>query len=99
MDEETMDRMLAASPENRIAKAGFELSDFSKPNLIELSRYQRFIALSRYARYLPEARRRETWEETVERYCSYMADRFPLFPRAGMEDGNGGRRVGPPTSA
>lgn len=30
--------------------------------------YQNFIAISRYARWLPEKKRRETWEETVDRY-------------------------------
>ena len=30
--------------------------------------YMKFIAISRYARWLPEKGRRETWEETVERY-------------------------------
>jgi len=30
--------------------------------------YQRFIAVSRYARWLPDEQRRETWEETVDRY-------------------------------
>lgn len=43
--------------------------------------YQRYISLSRYARFLPEESRRETWEETVARYCDYFADRSPEFPR------------------
>lgn len=30
--------------------------------------YQRFIAVSRYARWLPEENRRETFDETVDRY-------------------------------
>lgn len=30
--------------------------------------YQNFIALSRYARWLDDENRRETWEETVDRY-------------------------------
>lgn len=34
--------------------------------------YSRFIALSRYARWLPEENRRETWEETVDRYFRFM---------------------------
>jgi ribonucleoside-diphosphate reductase alpha chain len=34
--------------------------------------YQNFIALSRYARWLPEKKRRETWEETVARYFNFM---------------------------
>ena len=36
--------------------------------------YQQFIALSRYARYLPEEKRRETWEETVHRYIDFMSE-------------------------
>ncbi len=42
--------------------------------------YQRYIALSRYARYLPDEERRETWEETVKRYCDYFANRSEDFP-------------------
>ena len=34
--------------------------------------YQQFIAKSRYARYLPELGRRETWEETIDRYFTFM---------------------------
>ena len=34
--------------------------------------YQNFIALSRYARWLPDENRRETWEETVDRYFDIM---------------------------
>lgn len=30
--------------------------------------YMRFIALSRYARWIPDKNRRETWDETVDRY-------------------------------
>ncbi len=36
--------------------------------------YQNFIALSRYARWLPEEKRRETWEETVARYFDFMEE-------------------------
>lgn len=36
--------------------------------------YQSFIAKSRYARYIPEINRREHWEETVERYISFMVN-------------------------
>jgi ribonucleoside-diphosphate reductase alpha chain len=36
--------------------------------------YQNFIALSRYARWLPEKKRRETWEETVTRYFDFMEE-------------------------
>ena len=36
--------------------------------------YQQYIHKSRYARYLPEEKRRETWEETVNRYVNYWGD-------------------------
>lgn len=39
---------------------------------MEMSQYQRFIALSRYARWRPELGRRETWEETVARYFDFF---------------------------
>lgn len=57
---------------------------FAQNMPVELSHYQRFIALSRYARYLPDEQRRETWEETVDRYCRYMHGKFPLFPTLRM---------------
>jgi len=34
--------------------------------------YQSVIASSRYARFLPEFKRRETWEETVDRMVKYL---------------------------
>lgn len=34
--------------------------------------YQQFIHLSRYSRWLEKENRRETWEETVERYFSFF---------------------------
>ena len=40
--------------------------------------YQQYIHKSRYARYLPEEKRRETWEETVARYVNYFANRFDI---------------------
>lgn len=36
------------------------------------SEYQSFIALSRYARWLPKDKRRETWQETVDRYVDFF---------------------------
>lgn len=39
--------------------------------------YQSFIHKSRYARYLDDAGRRETWQETVERYCSFWEKPLP----------------------
>ena len=37
--------------------------------------YQKFIAVSRYARWIDEAGRRETWEETVNRYVDYITEK------------------------
>lgn len=34
--------------------------------------YRNFIALSRYSRWLEDENRRETWEETVDRYVGFM---------------------------
>ena len=41
----------------------------------EMTEYQQFIAASRYARWLPEAGRRETWDETVHRYMNFWGNR------------------------
>jgi ribonucleoside-triphosphate reductase len=47
----------------------------------KLNDYQHYIHASRYARWLPEQGRRETWEETVTRYCTFWKERFPeTFP-------------------
>jgi ribonucleoside-triphosphate reductase len=35
--------------------------------------YRNFIAVSRYSRWLEEENRRETWEETVDRYVDFMS--------------------------
>ena len=43
-----------------------------------MSVYEDYIAISRYARYLPEKKRRETWDETVDRYCDYMGNKFSV---------------------
>jgi ribonucleoside-triphosphate reductase len=42
-----------------------------------MNNFQNFIALSRYARWIDELGRRETWEETVDRYWSWVTNRFP----------------------
>lgn len=48
--------------------------------------YQQYIALSRYARFLPNEKRRETWEETVDRYVDYFANRIEqLVPKGFTE--------------
>lgn len=36
--------------------------------------YQEFIHLSRYSRWLPEKKRRETWDETIKRYFDFFQD-------------------------
>ena len=45
--------------------------------------FQEFIAISRYARWLPDKGRRETWEETVDRYWSWVCNRFPIMESYG----------------
>ena len=44
--------------------------------------YNKFIYLSRYSKWNDELKRRETWPETVARYCDFFSQRFPdAFPR------------------
>lgn len=46
-----------------------------------MNNYQKYIALSRYARWDENLGRRETWKETVTRYCDFFYSRFPAsFP-------------------
>ena len=42
-----------------------------------MDNYQRFIHVSRYARYMPELKRRETWEETVTRLTDFIKKHQP----------------------
>lgn len=43
--------------------------------------YNKFIYLSRYAKWNEELKRRETWDETVTRYCDFFRNRFgDVFP-------------------
>jgi len=43
--------------------------------------YSTYIHKSRYARWLDKEGRRETWEETVKRYCDFWQQRYPeVFP-------------------
>ena len=37
--------------------------------------YQQYIHKSRYARYRPEEQRRETWEETIDRYLNFWIEK------------------------
>jgi hypothetical protein len=43
--------------------------------------YQNYIALSRYSRFLPDKKRRETWEETVGRYVDFWSEKSNQFPK------------------
>ena len=47
--------------------------------------YQQYIHKSRYARYLPDEQRRETWEETIDRYLNFWIDKGKLT----LEEANG----------
>jgi len=38
--------------------------------------FEQYIHTSRYARWLDDQNRRETWEETVSRYCDFFNKRF-----------------------
>ena len=40
--------------------------------------YQQYIHKSRYARYLPDEQRRESWEETVNRYLDFWVTQEKL---------------------
>ena len=43
--------------------------------------YEKFIYLSRYAKWREDLKRRETWEETVTRYCNFFHAKFgDVFP-------------------
>lgn len=41
---------------------------------------QEYVHKSRYARWRDTEQRRETWEESVQRYVDYFADKFPGYP-------------------
>ena len=47
--------------------------------------YQEYIHKSRYARYLPEEQRRETWEETVNRYLDFWVSKEKLSKKEAKE--------------
>jgi len=59
--------------------------------------YQRYIHMSRYARYLPEKKRRETWEETVGRYLGFFQKHIDkkVLPNmaAGLKHESGGKTI------
>lgn len=50
--------------------------------------YQTYIFKSRYARWLEKEQRRETWAETVTRYCDFWKARYPeQFPYQDVYNG------------
>ena len=51
--------------------------------------YQNFIHKSRYARWDDSLERREMWEETVDRYLSYICDHIALKHNFRMENNYG----------
>ena len=44
----------------------------------KLDLYSQYISKSRYSRYLPDVKRREHWEETVQRYFEFMQSHLSL---------------------
>ena len=52
-----------------------------------MNQYQQYIHLSRYARYRDDLGRRETWDETVARYCDFWKEKYgDLFPYTAVYD-------------
>lgn len=47
---------------------------------------QEYVHKSRYARWIDTAQRRETWEETVQRYVDYFQNKFPGYPSKEIYD-------------
>jgi ribonucleoside-diphosphate reductase alpha chain len=43
-----------------------------------MNKYSEFISKSRYSRYLPDLKRREHWDETVDRYFEFMFNHLEL---------------------
>ncbi len=48
--------------------------------------FQNFIAVSRYSRWLEDENRRETWEETVDRYFSFMQNHIDTNHTGAVSD-------------
>ena len=47
---------------------------------------QEYVHKSRYARWIDSEQRRETWEETVQRYVDYFGSKFPHYPAQQIYD-------------
>jgi len=50
-----------------------------------MDQYQSFIHKSRYARWLESEGRRETWDETVNRYVDFFVEREQLNEQEALE--------------
>lgn len=50
-----------------------------------MDQYQNYIHKSRYARYLEDENRRETWDETVQRYIQFWRQRQQIGAAEGRE--------------
>jgi len=49
--------------------------------------YAQYIFKSRYARWIDELGRRENWDETITRYCTFWKKRYPdIFPYDEVEN-------------
>jgi len=53
----------------------------------DLTPYQQFIHKSRYARHIEAESRRETWEETVNRFVTYWKSKYDIFPADAIYSG------------
>ena len=49
-----------------------------------MDQYQQFIHKSRYARWLDDKGRRETWEETVQRFVDFWKERKQIDEETGV---------------
>ena len=45
------------------------------------------VIYNKYAKYVPELKRRETWEEIIDRYIGMMIKKYPNFKRKILEKG------------
>ena len=52
-----------------------------------LDALSKITVFSKYAKYLPELKRRETWEEIVNRYQNMMIKKYPTLEEAIMSSG------------
>lgn len=50
-----------------------------------MDNYQKFIATSRYCRWIEEEKRRETFDEAVDRYVNFMKEKHPILSEEILE--------------